>query len=60
VKSKIAAVAPEGAIDVTTKDGVVELAGSVPSQEVIDMARLVASNVADVRRVDVSGLMIGN
>ncbi len=60
VKSKIAAVASAGAIDVTTKDGVVEPAGSVPSQEVIDMARLVASNVADVRRVDVSGLMIGN
>jgi hypothetical protein len=60
VKSKIAAVAPEGTIDVTTRDGVVELAGSVPSQDVIDMARMVASNVPDVRRVDVSALMIGN
>jgi hypothetical protein len=60
VKSKIAAVAPEGTIDVTTKDGVVELAGSVPSQDVIDRARMVASNVPDVRGVDVSALMVAN
>ncbi|MEO6079133.1 MAG: BON domain-containing protein [Steroidobacteraceae bacterium] len=60
VKSQIAAVAPAGAIDVTSKDGVVELTGSVPSQEVIDKARLAASNVADVRDVNASALLISN
>jgi hyperosmotically inducible periplasmic protein len=60
VKSKIAEVAPAVAIDVTTKDGVVELTGSVPSEEVIDKARLAARNVADVRDVDVSALTISN
>jgi hypothetical protein len=60
VKSEIAAVAPAGTIDVTTKDGVVELTGSVPSEEVIDRARLAARNVADVRDVDVSALTVSN
>jgi hypothetical protein len=60
VKSQMAAVVLDGTIDVTTKDGVVELAGSVPSQEVVDKARVVASNVTDVRDVDVSALMISN
>jgi osmotically-inducible protein OsmY len=60
VKSEIAAVAPAGAIDVTTRDGVVELSGSVPSEEVINKALLAARNVADVRDVDVSALTISN
>jgi hypothetical protein len=60
VKSKVEAVAPGVAIDVTTKDGVVELAGSVPSQDALEKARLAASNVRDVRGVDVSALTISN
>jgi len=60
VKSRVAAVAPGGAIDVTTRDGVVELAGSVPSQDVLEKARLAASNVRDVRGVDASALTVSD
>jgi hyperosmotically inducible protein len=60
VKSKVEAVAPGGAIDVTTRDGVVELAGSVPSQDALEKARMAANSVRDVRDVDVSALTISN
>ena len=60
VKSEVAAVDPGGNIDVATRDGVVALTGSVPSQDVIDKVRLVARNVPAVKDVDVSALMIGN
>lgn len=60
VKSQIAAVAPAGAIEVTTTDGVVELTGSVPSEEVIGQALMAARNVPAVRDVDVSELTISN
>lgn len=60
VKSKVEAVAPGGGIDVKTRDGVVELVGSVPSEDQFEKARLAARNVPDVRDVDVSELRIGN
>lgn len=60
VKTQIAAVVPAGTIDVTTRDGVVELAGSVPSEEQIEKVWLAARNVPAVRDVDVSALMISN
>lgn len=58
VKAEIAAVAPAGTIDVSTTDGVVELTGSVPSQEEVEKVRMAAQSVPDVRSVDVSALMV--
>lgn len=60
VRAQIEAVAPTGSIDVKTRDGVVELSGSVPSEVEADRVWLAARNVADVREVDVSALMISN
>ena len=60
VKSQVAAAVPAATVDVTTRDGVVELKGSVPSQEDLDKARVVARNVPEVRDVDVSALMVNN
>jgi osmotically-inducible protein OsmY len=60
VRSEVAAVAPDDSIEVTTRDGVVALAGSVSSQDVINKAWLAARNVAAVKDVDVSALMVGN
>lgn len=60
VKAEIAVVAPTGSIEVTTTDGVVELTGSVHSQEEVEKVRMAASNVPAVREVDVSALMVSN
>lgn len=60
VRAQIEAVAPTGSIDVSTNDGVVELTGSVPSEDEADRVWLAARNVPDVREVDVSALMISN
>lgn len=60
VRAQIAAVVPSGAIDVSTRDGVVELTGSVPSEAEINRVWVAARNVPDVRSVDVSALMISN
>jgi hypothetical protein len=58
VKSQIATAAPNGNVDVTTNDGVVSLAGSVPSQDNVDQAKQAAQRVAGVKRVDASALMV--
>jgi hypothetical protein len=60
VRTQIAAVAPASTIDVATTDGVVELSGSVPSHEEIDRVLVAARNVAHVRSVDISALMVSN
>lgn len=60
VKTQIAAVAPASTINVTTTDGVVELSGSVPSQEAIEKVTQAARTVAHVRAVDSSALMVSN
>lgn len=60
VKTQIAAASPASSIEVTTTDGVVELSGSVPSQEEINKVSLVARSVAHVRGVDASALMVSN
>jgi hyperosmotically inducible periplasmic protein len=60
VKSEIAAAAPNSAVDVTTSNGVVALAGSVSSQDAADQASQAAQRVAGVKHVDASALMVSN
>jgi hyperosmotically inducible periplasmic protein len=60
VKSEIATAAPNSNVNVTTTNGVVALAGSVPSQAAGDQARQAAQRVAGVKHVDASGLVISN
>jgi hyperosmotically inducible protein len=60
VKSEIATAAPNSNVDVKTTNGVVALAGSVPSQDAIDQARQAAQRVAGVKFVDASALMVSN
>jgi hyperosmotically inducible periplasmic protein len=60
VKSELAAAAPNGNVDVTTTNGVVALAGSVPSQDWVERARQAARRVAGVKFVDVSALTVSN
>jgi|SRR5712672_844508 len=60
VKSEIATAAPNSRIDVMTTNGVVALAGSVPTQDAAAQAREAALRVAGVKYVDASALMVGN
>ena len=60
VKSEIATAAPNSNVDVRTSDGVVALAGSVPSEDAVDQARQAAQRVAGVKQVDASGLTVSN
>lgn len=60
VKSEIATAAPSGNVDVTTTNGAVALAGSVPSQDAADQARRAAQRVAGVKQVDASALTVSN
>jgi osmotically-inducible protein OsmY len=60
VKSEIASATPSGNVDVTTTNGIVALAGSVPSQDNVDQARQAAQQVPGVKHVDVSALMVSN
>jgi hyperosmotically inducible protein len=60
VKSEIATAAPNSNVDVTTSNGVVALAGSVPSQDAVDQARQAAQRIAGVKQVDASGLTVSN
>jgi hyperosmotically inducible protein len=60
VKSEIATAAPNSNVDVTTTNGVVALAGSVPNQDVVIQARQAAERVAGVKYVDASALMVSN
>jgi hyperosmotically inducible periplasmic protein len=60
VKSEIASAAPSSKVDVTTTDGTVVLAGSVPSQDNVDEAKQAAQRVPGVKHVDASGLTVSN
>jgi hyperosmotically inducible protein len=60
VKSEIASAAPGSNVDVTASNGIVMLAGSVPSQENVDQAKQAAQQVPGVKHVDASGLMVSN
>src|SRR5258705_3324789 len=60
VKSEIATAAPNSNVEVKTTNGVVALAGSVPTQDAINQARQAAQRVAGVKFVDASALMASN
>ena len=60
VRSSIASLAPGSNIDVTAMSGIVALAGSVPSQSVVEDARQAAQQIAGVKQVDTSALTVTN
>ncbi|MDO8284087.1 MAG: BON domain-containing protein [Rhodoferax sp.] len=61
VKSEILAnsVSKAFKVSVKTKSGVVALTGKLPSQDAIDLVKMIAEKVKGVKSVDVSGLVIG-
>lgn len=61
VKSEILAnsVSKAFKVSVKTKKGAVTLSGKLPSQDSIDLVKMIAEKVKGVRNVDVSGLAIG-
>ena len=60
VRSLVANLAPGGNIDVKSTSGIVALTGSVPSQDVAEQARQAAQQVAGVKQVDTSALLVAN
>jgi hyperosmotically inducible periplasmic protein len=60
VKSEVATAAPISDLNVTTTNGVVALAGSVPSEDAVDQAKQAALRVAGVKQVDASGLTVSD
>lgn len=60
VRSSIASLAPGSNIDVKATSGIVALAGSVPSQHVVEQARQAAYQVPGVKQVDTSALLVRN
>jgi hyperosmotically inducible protein len=60
VQSEIASATPSSTVDVTTTNGIVVLAGSVPSQDNLDEARQAAQRIPGVKHVDASGLTVSN
>jgi osmotically-inducible protein OsmY len=60
VRSSIASLAPGSNIDVKAISGIVALAGSVPSQDMVEQARQAAQQVPGVKQVDTSALMVQN
>lgn len=60
VKSEIAVAAPNSNVGVTTTNGVVALAGSVPSQDAVEQATQAARGVAGVKYVNVSALTVSD
>jgi osmotically-inducible protein OsmY len=58
VRSSISSLAPASDIDVKAISGIVALAGSVPSQDVVEQARQAAQQVPGVKQVDTSALMV--
>lgn len=60
VRSSIASVAPGNNIDVRAMSGIVALAGTVPSQSVVEGARQAAQQIAGVKQVDTSALTVSN
>lgn len=61
VKSEILAnsVSKAFKVSVKTEHGAVSLNGKLPSQDAIDLVKMIAEKVKGVKRVDVSGLLIG-
>jgi hyperosmotically inducible protein len=61
VKSEILAnsVSKGFKVGVKTKHGAVSLDGKLPSQDSIDLVKMIAEKVKGVKSVDVSGLSIG-
>jgi hyperosmotically inducible protein len=47
-------------VNVKTESGVVSLSGKLPSQDSIDLVKMIAEKVKGVKSVNVSGLSIGN
>jgi hyperosmotically inducible protein len=62
VKSEILAnsVSKAFKVSVTTKSGAVSLTGRLPSQDAIDLVKMISEKVKGVKNVDVSGLAIGS
>lgn len=60
VRSSIASLAPGSNIDVKAMSGIVALAGTVPSPDVVEQARQAAQQVPGVRQVDTSALLVAN
>jgi|GEM_PF-2918643 len=60
VRSSIASLAPGNTIDVKAMSGIVALAGTVPSQSVVEDARQAAQQIAGVKQVDTSALTVSN
>lgn len=60
VKSEILANSASKAfkVSVKTKSGVVHLGGKLPTQDAIDLVKMIAEKVKGVKSVDVSGLSI--
>jgi hyperosmotically inducible protein len=46
-------------VSVKTKSGAVRLKGKLPSQDAIDLVKMIAEKVEGVKSVDISGLSIG-
>jgi hyperosmotically inducible protein len=61
VKSEILAnsVSKAFKVSVKTKAGAVTLTGKLPSQDAIDLVKMISEKVKGVKSVDVSGLAIG-
>ena len=60
VRSSIESLAPGNNIDVKAMSGIVALAGTVPSQSVVEDARQAAQQIAGVKQVDTSALTVSN
>lgn len=60
VRTSIANLAPGSNVDVKAIGGVVALAGSVPSQDLLEQARQAAQQVPGVKQVDTSALLVRN
>lgn len=61
VKSEILAnsVSKAFKVSVKTKRGAVSLTGKLPSQDAIDLVKMISEKVKGVKSVNVSGLVIG-
>lgn len=60
VRTEIATATPNSNVNVTTTNGAVALAGSVPNQDAANQAKQAAMSVAGVKTVDTSGLLVSN
>lgn len=60
VRSSISSLAPGNNIDVKAMSGIVALAGTVPSQSVVEDARQAAQQISGVKQVDTSALTVSN